>query len=120
MPHIYAVWLANPILWCGVRGHLYHRATILANVGFVLGCLFVFVWYQKVTLGPGYFVWLSSMAGLTVVSLACRTADEEPIRRPSLTYWPASHHALHFLDDDERMAPADPSPRPSSTAFRAD
>jgi hypothetical protein len=122
VPHVYVVWMANLILWCALlalRGHLYRRAAILAGVGFALGCLFPFVWWSTITLGPGYFIWLGSMAALTLLSVAFCVTDE-PRRRSWSPYWSRSEEALDFTHDDERAAPANAPSRQASTAFRAD
>ncbi len=92
VPVLLVMWAANPLFWFGLsdlrRGH-YGRATILG----ILACLAALlpmlpfggeplgvIWHLPADSFPpfGYFAWLASIVGLTVVATAVWWAQSRP------------------------------------------
>ena len=57
------VWLANPLLWISVYCILKGRFRPARNAGIVAYFLsFTGIWLLEGAQGPGYYIWVSSMA----------------------------------------------------------
>ena len=113
----YLAWAANPLAWIGyggLAGGRLRKARGFGVCALILALLFGGIALSRDsvhwTLGPGYWLWVASMAFLVIGAYICK--DECPPRwLPSDEYLREACRYLEFADEmsrseDDRIRPA--------------